>query len=537
MKLFKSFVSFALLVVMGTGCSSLPTSIALTPLSDLSAIPKRNRPLSDLELKHWPLLDPIVDSVPGMSVDRAYKEILHKLPLPKNKVVVAVIDSGVDIEHEDLKAAIWTNPKEIAENGLDDDGNGYADDVHGWNFLGDMLYANHEFIRIIRGDFDDKGQYSRALQAEKESRASISERFSIYGAFLPFREHELLTIHFGKSDYTLDDLESITENSHTGLREAKVKMVDAFKTGAIKTLLKVPKMQRVMEDYYMNPFYDGRALVGDDPNNIEDIHYGNNDVIGDKGHATHGTHVSGIIAQKRHQALGSTGIASEVVQLMPIRAVPDGDEYDKDIALSIRYAVDNGAQIINGSFGKNFEQNSAWVRDAIRYAADHDVLVIMASGNDGIDLDSESAPPFFPNDVNEQGVEISNNFMKVGAVGASLGEDMLALFSNYGKKTVDVMAPGLQIYATTPDNSYQFLSGTSMAAPNATGVAALVKAYFPHLSAVQLKQILMDSGLTSSIEVKTSTGLKPFSELSKSGKIINAYNALLEAQKVSKVSK
>ena len=279
---------------------------------------------------------------------------------------------------------------------------------------------------------------------------------------------------------------------------------------------------------------DYRKVVGDNPNDITNTKYGNNNVIGpDKEEARHGTHVAGIVAQARNNNMGGDGIANNV-QILTVRAVPDGDEYDKDIALGIRYAVDNGAKVINGSFGKAFSPQKQWVYDAIKYAEKKDVLIVHAAGNDAKDIDYNDN---YPNDSDDKLTEFADNFITVGALNFENGEKVVARFSNIGKINVDVFAPGVKIYATTPKNTYSFLQGTSMASPNVAGVAALIRSYYPKLTAKQVKHILMDSGVALENNVIVggkAADTRPFSALSKTGKIVNAYNAIQMAEKMSK---
>jgi cell wall-associated protease len=284
-------------------------------------------------------------------------------------------------------------------------------------------------------------------------------------------------------------------------------------------------------DYNLNKDFNARKLVGDNPEDINDKNYGNNVVYSkDRKDSLHGTHVAGIIAQQRNNNLGGDGVANNV-EIMPVRAVPNGDEYDKDIALAIRYAVDNGAKVINGSFGKDFSPHADWVYDAIKYAASKDVLIVHAAGNDAKDIDTE---PNYPTDkVN--GSEISDNVLTVGALNYEYGDKVVAKFSNYGKENVDVFAPGVKIYATVPGNKYKYLQGTSMASPNAAGVAALIREYYPNLKASQVKQIIMQSGtsLNLAVNVDEKQIKMPFADASVSGKIVNAYNALKMADEMS----
>ena len=271
--------------------------------------------------------------------------------------------------------------------------------------------------------------------------------------------------------------------------------------------------------------FDGRTATGDDAYDINDVPYGNGFTIGSIDDEMHGTHVAGIALASRDNGKGMNGVAKNV-KLLTVRTVPDGDEYDKDVALAIRYAVDNGAKVINMSFGKSYSPNADWVYEAIKYAASKDVLLVHASGNDGKNIDkSDNFPTDAPNKVNE----IADNVITVGAMTRKYNEDLVASFSNYGKLNVDIFAPGLEIYSTIPKNEYKSIQGTSMAAPEVTGVAALVRSYYPQLSASQVKHILMNSGIKVDLEVKLPGGegkLVPFSDLSVSGRILNAYNAL-----------
>ncbi|NRA92602.1 MAG: S8 family serine peptidase, partial [Psychroserpens sp.] len=258
--------------------------------------------------------------------------------------------------------------------------------------------------------------------------------------------------------------------------------------------------------------------------------YGNGNVKHVKKSESHGTHVAGIVAAERNNGKGANGVANNV-EIMSIRAVPNGDEYDKDVAKAIRYAVDNGATVINGSFGKSFSPHSQWVRDAIKYAADKDVLIVHAAGNDSKDIDVE---PNFPAD-NINGQEIADNYISVGALAPIYGSKMVASFSNYGDQNVDVFAPGAQVYSTTPENEYDTKGGTSMAAPAVAGLAALIRSQYPNLSAAQVKKVILDSGLPLKTQVivgGNAEDVRPFSELSKSGRIANAYNALIMASKI-----
>jgi len=270
-------------------------------------------------------------------------------------------------------------------------------------------------------------------------------------------------------------------------------------------------------------------LLGDNPEDIDDLGYGDPKVMGpDKKDADHGTHVAGIIAAKRDDNSGSKGIAKNI-EIMVLRAVPDGDEYDKDVALAIRYAVDNGARIINTSFGKGQSPHVEWVWDALKYAEKKDVLVINAAGNSGKNVDPGYDKSFITDE--KDGVEIVSNFITVGASSSSYGEDQIASFSNFGKKNVDVFAPGDAIWSSVPNDRFDFFDGTSMAAPNVSGVAAVLRSYFPKISASEIKQILIKSGLPIYYQIldPEKGGLISPNKISRSGKMVNLYNALIFA--------
>lgn len=499
---------------------------------------KKNALLKEAELMRWSLLDIQKDTIPGMSVDRAYKELL-KDKIGK-KVIVGVIDSGVDIEHEDLKSVVWTNPKEIPGNGIDDDKNGYIDDIHGWNFLGNIIKENLEYERIVKNPkLTDEATYKEA-KAENDKKINEAntnqERYNqMYTALI--NADEVIAKELKKDIYTIEDVRAITTENET-LTKSKNTIQRMFSFGmpindlkeALKSEIEKTKEatsgENLKEDY--------RKVLGDNPNDIKDTKYGNNNVMGpNKKETLHGTHVAGIIAQERNNNIGTDGVAN-TVSIMTIRAVPDGDEYDKDIALAIRYAVDNGAKVINGSFGKAYSPQKQWVFDAIKYAEKHDVLIVHAAGNSSKNIDYYDN---FPNDSADKKTEFADNLITVGALNFELGPNLVAKFSNIGKINVDVFAPGVQIYATIPENKYKYLQGTSMASPNTAGVAALIRSYFPKLTASQVKHILMDSGVAINMNVVVGGNpkdMRPFSELSKTGKLVNAYNALLLAAKLSK---
>jgi len=494
--------------------------------------------LSETDLKRWSHLDLAKDSVPGMSVDKSYAELLKDKK--SVKVIVGIVDSGVDIEHEDLKSIIWVNKKEIAGNGKDDDKNGYIDDIHGWNFLGDITKEHLEYERIVNNKaLVDEATYNEAKALyDQKAKDALTGKDQLEKMIIGVTNaDQVVAKQLGKPVYTAEEVTAINSEDKEILKSKAIIQQMLGYGLSIEDLKK--EIKKEYDSYVAslsgdNLKVDYRKVLGDNPEDLKDTKYGNNNVMGpDKEEILHGTHVAGIVAQVRNNNLGGDGIANNV-EIMAVRAVPDGDEYDKDIALAIRYAVDNGAKVINGSFGKSFSPHKQWVYDAIKYAEKKDVLIVHAAGNDGNDIDKENN---FPNDSDDKKTEFADNVLTIGALNPSYGENIVAPFSNYGKVNVDVFAPGVQIYATTPNNTYQYLQGTSMASPNVAGVAALIRSYYPKLSAKQVKHIIMDSGtaITSDVVVGGNpSDIRPFASLSKSGRIVNAYNALLMAEQISK---
>ncbi|MCK0189718.1 S8 family peptidase [Arenibacter sp. F20364] len=519
------------------GCGS--TALVSTPIENIDTLPLKISELTEAEKKNWGHTDLLTDTIPGMSVDKAYAEIIGNKK--GEKVIVAVLDSGMDLTHEDLVDVLWVNKAEIAGNNKDDDNNGYVDDIHGYNFLGESYNEQLEMARIVgkklgdatlqakaKSDLDkdyqkalqNKGQYEQILQAVQNADEEVKELL-------------------GKDSYTKKDLTEIKSEDETMQRNVSILMqMLSIKDTIPEVLSELKDGIKHFTDqlnYNLNVDFDGRKMVGDDPYNYDDRGYGNGNPKNRVDDESHGTHVAGIIAAKRNNGLGANGVANNV-EIMSIRAVPNGDEYDKDIALGIRYAVDNGAKIINGSFGKAYSPNAEWVYDAIKYAADNDVLFVHAAGNSGDDLDDPNNPNF-PNDQINNGPEMADNVITVGALTSKYGSEMVATFSNYGIINVDVFAPGDDIYSTMPNDEYDFQGGTSMAAPAVAGVAALVRSYYPKLTASQVKAILLNSGLTtkSKVVVSGDTSMAmDFQKISKSGKMVNAYNALIMADAVSR---
>ncbi|WP_111669039.1 S8 family peptidase [Algoriphagus litoralis] len=527
--------------LLATGCSS--TAVITAPPITYTNTTPRTSELSESESMRWSHLDMVKDTVPGMSVNRAYAELLKKRK--SQPVIVGVIDSGIDLDHEDIKDVLWVNADEKPGDGLDNDGNGYIDDVHGYNFLGESYHEQMEIARIIRLKIGDEA-YQAAAKAELDSKLPEAKQslpqLQQIEQFVSMA-HQNLQKELGKEFYSIEDLENYKPKSPQEEQLVSV-LIQVMGMGqdiptAIADLKEGINYYKGQVDFHLNVDFDGRKPVGDNPYDFNDKKYGNgNPDIRDEDES-HGTHVAGIIAATRGNKKGIDGVAQNV-KIMSVRTVPDGDEYDKDVALAIRYAVDNGAKVINASFGKGFSPNAEWVYEALAYAASKDVLFVHAAGNDGADLDSDENPNF-PNDHKLQNSpEIVNNVITVGAITSSFGPEMVASFSNYGKQNVDVFAPGAAIYSTMPNNAYEFQDGTSMAAPAVAGMAALIRSYFPSLSAVQVKQIIMNSGIAPQVKViiggPEGTEMT-LGEISKSGKIANLYNAIILADKVSRGEK
>jgi len=535
-------------------CGSSVAPLTTTPLKSIDSQPTKATAVEGDQLKTWSAADLVTDTIPGMSVNRAYAEIIPNLK--GTNVIVAVIDSGIDIEHEDLKNIIWVNKGETPNNGIDDDKNGYIDDIHGWNFLGDIVGENLEYTRIIRKyndafsgkeatdindtDKDAFAMYQKAKAEYEKEAAQTAANTQRYTQMLMQIEpaHKAISEKIGKEDYNAEELAAI--DNPTEEEQAYIGLLTQM-LGYGGTVPEIITQLKGGLDYFggrmethFNLEKDFRAVLGDNPDDLSDNKYGNNDVDGPdpkKEDVMHGTHVAGIIAAERGNGIGMDGVAQNV-EIMVVRAVPDGDEYDKDVALAIRYAVDNGAKVINTSFGKAYSPHAEWVWDAIKYAGKHDVLIVNAAGNDGVDLDIVQS---YPCDQLGTGEEISDNFITIGALNYEYGKDMVATFSNYGATSVDLFSPGVKIWSTVPLNKYKYLQGTSMASPNVAGVAAMIRSYFPKLTASQVKHVLMYSGLSSTTPVVLNgeeSNVKPFNTISTSGKMVNLYNALILASKI-----
>ncbi len=559
----------------------------------------------DVQLpKNWFNLDLIESGYFGISTEKAYREIL-KDKKPKQKIIVAVIDGGIDIAHEDLKDVLWTNPKEIPGNGIDDDGNGYIDDVHGWNFIGskngNLEFDNLELVRLLRIytpkyqsttnltplDSTQKEEYRLYKKMVGDFGKKYEDASKTFAVLIAINKvlDSAATMN-NKKIPTLEDVEKYKADDEV---EEQVKTIirkgsreDGSFEKFYKSIKDGYKQYDAMLKYNLNPKYDMRAtLVGDDYSNPNQRDYGNKDVKGPD--AQHGSHVAGIISGNRNNSVGIMGVANNV-SIMAIRVVPTGDERDKDVANGIRYAVDNGAKVINMSFGKSYSWDKKIVDEAVKYAETKGVLLVHAAGNDNQNNDEEENFPnkyfeskeateykelhkkptladFTPPKPNMQNNSMgmrpplsnnslakpvpvdtakfklphASNWIEVGASSYKDDDNLKADFSNYGKYNVDVFAPGFLINSTVPDNKYEDLDGTSMASPVVSGLSALILSYYPDLKPYQVREIIMKSvtKVIRKVKYKNARGENmrvPFSDICVSGGIVNAYNALKLAE-------
>ena len=509
--------------------------------------------------KSWYLKDLKKDNYYGISLDQAY-DFLKSKNRKSTPVIVGIVDSGIDTLHEDLKPVLWINKKEIPGNGIDDDKNGYIDDIHGWNFLGskdgkenvtkdsyEAARVYHQYkskyegknIDISKLNSDDIFQYNMWLRAANDIKTNSAKSNSFEFAALKkaydncISADSVLRKSLGKEEFMGKELANLN-SSDMAVRRAKSILFGLMEGNQMleetnKSFLSglgnyVSSEEQKAQAAKIAPMPIRNNIVKDNYNDISDRHYGNGNVLVTNDAAEHGTHVAGIVGAARNNDKGVNGVADHV-QLMAVRAVPDGDEHDKDIALGIRYAVDNGARVINMSFGKSYSPERKWVEEAVKYAEKKGVLLIHAAGNDAKNLDTAFN---FPTIEFFDGTR-PNNWITVGASGDPQIGGLIADFSNYGKKEVDIFAPGVKIYNTVPGgNNYRFLQGTSMAAPVVAGVAALVMSYYPSLSAVQVKDILLKSAVVPSIGGTHPATQIPakLSDLSVTGGIVNAYEAV-----------
>lgn len=336
----------------------------------------KQKELTEEELKFWVHKDPLVDTIAGVSLDRAYKELL--VQKKGKEVIVAVLDTKLDIHHEDIKDRIWTNDDEIPDNGIDDDNNGYVDDIHGWDFLsnttGDYLkYQNLETVRIVRrfeDAFKDK-TLEDVLPEQREEYEIYRKARNLYiqtvkeeNAFIAYAKQWIpkyevartyLKTIFPKEDYTVATLDSVLTNvvNDTIVKKHAELLKTAITYDITPKYFKetIQQTEISLKTTY-NIQFDEREIIGDDPDDFTNNHYGSAKVDGDVPFE-HSTSVSGTLAATRNNSLGGKGF-SDYIKIMPVVMVSYGDEHDKDVALAIRYAVDNGAKVINMSWGKDF---------------------------------------------------------------------------------------------------------------------------------------------------------------------------------------
>jgi len=500
---------------------------------------------------NWFQLDPATSGYDGISLDKA-RELLKSKNLKSNRVIVAVIDSGIDTTHTSLKPVLWTNPGEIPGNGIDDDKNGYIDDVHGWNFIGGKDGRNvkddsFEAARVyyaLKDKWENKSVDENALNATEKAEYATYKRAKekVQGdvnqeevGFLRqlkprfVNGDSIIRKELGKDEYNCTDLKALTTQDPNAKITKSIligfcqgnKSDDITNTQLLEyidgEIRKADAATTAPENYRAE-------IVKDNENDINDRYYGNNDIMANT--PFHGTFCAGIIAGvKGTNPESITGIADNV-RIMAVRAVPDGDEHDKDIALAIRYAVDNGAKIISMSFGKDFSPEKKWVDDAFKYAESKGVLLVHAAGNDHKNVDSTYN---FPNPDYADGSGRASNIITVGASSDKKLGSALADFSNYGKKEVDVFAPGVAVYSTTPfNNSFGKSNGTSFAGPIVAGIAALTLQYYPNLTPQQLKTIIEKTAQAPAGKVNKpgSSEMVSLSDISVSGGIVDAYEAV-----------
>lgn len=502
--------------------------------------------------QNWWLLDEQADRVRGVSAERAYRELLAGKQ-PRRQVVVAVIDGGIDDEHEDLKNVLWTNTDEVAGNGRDDDRNGYVDDVHGWNFIGGKDGRNvgqdtYEAIRLygrlhpvygsangdtLRGAAKTEFELYRVVKADYESsvneaRQTIQQLRTMDQAVDRFAA--VLRRHLGTDSLTEARVAAIQSPDPQVMQARAAFMTLAENDITPEEIKEELKNTELSLSTHYNPEFNPRLIVGDDPSNLNERGYGNPDVEGTD--ASHGTHVSGIVGAQRGNGIGIDGVATGV-RIMMLRTVPDGDERDKDVANAIRYAVDNGAHVINMSFGKAHSPEKRLVDDAVRYADSKGVLMVHAAGNSAANLDVDRN---FPNQYYEGGGR-AKLWIEVGASSWQSPDSMVASFSNYSKEKVDVFAPGTSIYSTVPQSEYSNNQGTSMSSPVVAGLAGLLMAYYPQLTAEQVRRIILDSSVRYADQMVVRPGGEGermrFGDMSVTGGIVNVYNAVRMAEQMT----
>lgn len=543
---------FTLLFIMvfSVSCAGTKSTTETEPTDASEATPIETEEVTATETWH---LEPVSESpYYGTGVEQAYQDLLADRS-PKEKVIVAIIDSGTDIDHEDLYEKIWVNDDEIPGNRVDDDENGYIDDINGWNFIGgpDGSHVDKDTYEVTRlyaklrakyGDLNesdvdaaDQDEYDYYLEIKEAWERRVQQNEQEIAQVQQTQQavsFALQTLDISNIDSVSSGRLEIRMSDNQQVQQAKQIVNYLKQTGASQSDLDE------LQDYYehvtgldqygLNPDFDPRDIVGDNYEDLENRFYGNNDVTGPSN--DHGTHVAGIVGAVRNNNLGAQGVADHI-ELMILRTVPDGDERDKDVANSIRYAAENGARVINMSFGKGYSPQKHYVDAAMRFADSLGVLLVSGSGNGSDNVDSTDS---YPTRYFDDG-GIAENYLSVGASSWQSDSTLVASFSNYGKSTVDLFAPGVDIYSTYPDDEYEMISGTSMASPVVAGVAALIMSYYPDLSTPEVKEIILQT-VTKVDQVVYKPGTNepiPFADLSSTGGIINAYEALKLAEERS----
>lgn len=497
---------------------------------------------------YWHLLDPDSDNMLGISANKSQALLKNKKP---ETVVVAVIDNGTDYTHSDLQGRIWVNEDEIDGNGIDDDHNGYIDDIHGWNYLGNKNGDNlkDETVELTRcylyyqGKFGgktasqvaatDKNEYEKYLQIKSGFENEIKDKnnsIRIYQDLIDryYSADQVLRTYFCKEKYENEDVYKIKTREQEVLEAKKYMIYFIDNKLSVEMLEKyISNTEKELKTRYNPDFNPRKEIVGDNPDDLNDTLYGNN-IVNARG-PVHGTSVASVIAALDNDS-GAVGVAQNV-KIMILRVVPNGDERDKDIALAFRYAVRNGAKIINCSFGRHYSLHPEFLYDAMKEAEDAGVLIVNGAGNDENNNDEK---PFYPTGTYQNGQK-AGNWITVAASGQRDNERLAAYFTNYGQKTVDVFAPGIDIEACTLNNKSEAESGTSIAAPVVSGIAAVIKSYYPFLTGQQIREIIMASVYIPRTENVILPGTRDqkvkFGNLSVSGGIVNLYNALIYAEK------
>lgn len=522
------------------------------------------------------------DGVYGAEVNKAYDFLKGKKI--KKRPVVALIGSGMDIEHEDLKQAIWVNPKEKAD-GKDNDKNGLVDDINGWNFLGGkdgqvmeatMREGDREFLRLKDKYADyifDGKNYNKVIDGKltKVADPENIEEYNYYrnqvlpespmaGTYSGWQLTYILKAYADKFDQMMKERfpgKELTEADFSicydpkaprdSLSEVSFMMcamgfgvykTDKWETvyAGIKSGAQIEQAKAEYERKVGQFGADGRKdIIGDNYLDINYNKYGNNVLL--TADAAIGTMEAGIIVAKRENGLGGNGIMDQA-EIMTLRVAANGEPYLKDIALAIRYAVDHQADIIMLPVQNTLypEDQKKWISEALEYAESKGVFCITPAWEGAQDLAVET---YYPNRWMTGKKELTNLMV----VCSSDKNGNPSMNSNYGAKEVDLYAPGMEIYSTYTGDTYQSGTGLGLAAATTVGVAALIKAYYPHLTGTQIRNILLET-VTSRKDAEVEKGIivdgKPtqdlflFGDLCLSGGIINAYQAVVAADKIAK---